>query len=354
MRVDPWIFLPAVFLSVIGILILSSVSQDSFPNHFFYLGAAFIVFVLFANTDIKILRQFSPVFYFVSILFLLLTLIFAGNVRGSSRWLALGGFMFQPSELVKPFLVLFFAHIVARGRKLKFLWVSLLFLPPWLLVFLQPDFGSSMVLLSGFLGVVFLGGIPLRLAGCAFGVLVVGAPIFWKFLEEYQKHRIFSFLSPGSDPLGTGYNSIQSVIAVGSGGLLGRGLGQGTQSQLAFLPERHTDFIFAAMSEDLGFIASVAVIFGFGVILFRIVSLMKNDTEIFSQALLAGIFSVLFVHVVINIGMNVGVLPITGIPLPFISSGGSSLISMSAMLGMVSQIAGDLNKRGSLGIMGGK
>ncbi len=185
------------------------------------------------------------------------------------------------------------------------------------------------------------------------GLLLVAlfSPLGWHFLEDYQRQRIISFLSPTSDPLGSGYNALQAVITVGSGMFTGRGLGGGTQSQLAFLPERQTDFIFSALAEELGFLAAGMLLLAFALLFWRIIMILKDTDDIFSRAFLGGAFLVLFSQTFVNIGMNLGVLPITGIPLPFVSAGGSSLVSMSALLGMISSVSSDLAKRDSLGII---
>ncbi len=164
-------------------------------------------------------------------------------------------------------------------------------------------------------------------------------------MAPYQRDRILTFIKPSNDPLGRGYNSIQAKIAVGSGGFTGRGLGQGTQSQLLFLPERHTDFIFASTGEELGFLGVGLIIAAFGVILWRIIDLLRITNDSFSKALLGGVFFSIFTQAAVNIGMNMGVLPITGIPLPFVSSGGSALLAMAVMLGLVSSISSELRRR---------
>lgn len=341
---DLWLLLPASFLAVLGNTILSSVSPSSFPQHFIYLGAALAVFILFSRIDIRVLKEFSPMLFVLCLAFLAFTLLFGAFSRGATRWISLGFITIQPSELVKPFVVLFFANLVSGRGTRRFLLAVSAFIPAFLLVFLQPDLGSSLIILAGFLGVLFLGGIPLWLIGAGGAGTIVSFPLIWHFLKEFQKERILSFLSPGSDPQGAGYNSLQAVISVGSGGLTGRGLGQGTQSQLAFLPERHTDFIFSSLSEELGFLGAFLVILAFCVLLYRIVDILRRTHDVFVQAFLGGVFFVIFFQAAINIGMNIGLLPITGIPLPLVSSGGSSLIATGVMLGMVSSIASSLKK----------
>ncbi len=349
-NMDLWLVVPASFLITLGGIILSSVSPSSFPQQFFYIGLAIVSFIVFANLDLRFLREISPFLYVLSVALLLITILFGALIRGSSRWIEIGQITLQPSEIIKPLLILFFANLAASGRK-GMLIALFSFIPIFILVFIQPDLGSAIVLTSSLFGILFLGGVPLWwFAGGAalFGILT---PIFWRLLADYQKQRIHTFLSPASDPLGAGYNSIQAMIAIGAGGLLGRGLGQGTQSQLAFLPERHTDFVFAALSEELGFLASMAVLIAYVVIFGRIIQTLRQTKDTFGQCLLGGIFFCLLVHTVVNIGMNLGVLPVTGIPLPFVSSGGSALISMSAILGLASQVSTGLRSRSNIDII---
>lgn len=352
--VDLKLVLAASLLVLLGTLILSSVSPSSFPIQFFHIFLAALVFLFFANMDIRILREISPWLYPISLFLLLLTIAIGAVTRGSVRWIGLGPFTLQASEVVKPLLLLFFAGFLTKSRGSpqgrRFFLSLLLAAPLVFLILVQPDLGSALVVLAGFLGVLFVSGVPLYFLAGGLVSAAAFSPIIWTLLAPYQKERILSFLNPTADPLGAGYNSIQAMIAVGSGGFLGRGLGQGSQSQLAFLPERHTDFIFAALSEELGFVAATIVVVAFAFILTRIVFLIKDISDSFSQAFLGGAFLTIFAQASINIGMNLGILPITGIPLPFVSVGGSSLVSMAAILGIVSAISGLKDRRG-LGIL---
>ncbi|MBI4033362.1 MAG: rod shape-determining protein RodA [Candidatus Blackburnbacteria bacterium] len=351
-RVDWRIFLPALFLSVLGSLVLSSVAPSSFPKQFVYLALALFSFLLFSKVDLRVLHGFAPWLYVGSILLLLATMLFGVIARGAARWIVIGPFNLQPSEITKPFFLIFFAWLVSGiyGPK-KFLATAVFALLAFFLILDQPDLGSGLVILAGFLGVIFMGRIPIVHLLLGLFVVAFFSPLGWHFLADYQKQRIISFLSPHTDPLGAGYNALQAVIAVGSGEFAGRGLGGGTQSQLAFLPERQSDFIFSAFAEELGFLGAGMLIIAFTVLFWRIIMVLKDTDDIFSRSFLGGAFLVLFSQTVINIGMNLGVLPITGIPLPFVSAGGSSLVSMAALLGMISSISSDLAKKDSLGII---
>lgn len=350
--IDLALFLPACFLVTIGGLILMSVSPESFPRQFIYIGLALLAFLVFSKIDIGILQAFSPWFYPLSILFLGITLFIGGVTRGAVRWIEIGPLTLQTSEIVKPLLLLFFSWFLTRREDLKHFFFSLpLVLFATLLVLKQPDLGSGLVVFAGFLGSLFIGGAPLGLLVLLGLGGIGGAPLLWQLLADYQKERIVSFLAPTRDPLGSGYNALQAMVAVGNGQFWGLGLGQGTQSQLAFLPERHTDFIFAALSEEFGFLGAVTVIILFTILLTRIIFLLKATEDNFTKVFLGGVFMTVFFQAGVNIGMNLGLLPITGIPLPFVSSGGSSLLAMSIILGMCSSIAHDLSKREGLGII---
>lgn len=353
--IDLGIVIPALVLLVFGNVILSSVYPQAFPQQFLFLAIAILAYFVFSKTDVFALKNFAVPLYVFSLILLFVTFLFGSISHGAIRWIQIGSFSLQPSELVKPFLVLFFAWVLSRTGNLKRFFVSfILLLPGLLLVMLQPDLGSGLVLFAGWLGAAFTAGIPLLLVISGFVFTALGLPVFWRFLEEYQKQRILTFLNPQADPLGRGYNAIQSIIAVGSGGLWGRGLREGTQAQLAFLPERQTDFIFAAASEELGFLGSLVIIIAFFFLFLRLIIIIKESESGFSQYLVGGIFLMLFSQTIINIGMNIGLFPITGIPLPLISSGGSSLLSMAMALGMVSSVArSSLSKGISLGIMPG-
>lgn len=352
-NIDFKLFLPACFLVILGGLILMSVSPGAFPRQFLFIGLAFVVFLLFSKIDIKILSVFSPWFYIASILLLVTTLIIGELTRGATRWIQLGPFTLQTSEIVKPLLLVFFSWLLTRysGNRRFYIAAPLIFLSAFLIL-VQPDLGSALVVLAGFTGAIIIAGIPFSFLAASVVLLGAASPFLWNLFADYQKARILSFVSPAADPLGSGYNAIQAIIAVGSGEIFGRGLGQGTQSQLAFLPERHTDFIFAALSEELGLFGALAVILAFLFLLWRIIGLLRLAQEDFEKVFLGGTFATIFFQAAVSIGMDLGLLPITGIPLPFVSSGGSSLLAMSIILGICSSIARGLSKRQSLGIIG--
>lgn len=350
--IDFKLFLPACFLVILGGMILVSVSPSSFPTQFLYLGLALLTFLFFSKVDFRVWLAIAPWFYGLALGILGFTLFLGELSRGATRWIEIGGISIQTSEVAKPLLLIFFAWFLTRNSNLSRFSLSIpLVAIAVFFILAQPDLGSALVVLAGFSGSILIAGLPLVFIVIFFIGGGIALPFLWHFLADYQKQRIETFLSPTADPLGTGYNAIQAVIAVGSGQLNGRGLGQGTQSQLAFLPERHTDFIFAALSEELGFVGSFLTILTFTLLLWHLVSLLRIAEEDCEKVFLGGAFLTIFFQAAVNIGMNLGLLPITGIPLPFVSSGGSSLLSMSMILGICSSISRDLFSRRNLGII---
>ncbi len=334
----------------IGLAVLYSISGQGegffdsvFWRQLFYVGLGLSALIFFALTDYHYLLSYSTAIYFATLFILFLVLIFGQTVRGTSGWLGLGIFNIQPVEMAKVALVIFLSGFISQkrmefgefGRMVASLVFSLIMI---FLVIKQPDFGSAMVLLAIWGVVIFVCGVsPKVFFLLFFGALAISL-ITWSQLVPYQKDRIMSFLDPTRDPQGAGYNVNQSIVAVGSGGLTGKGIGHGSQSQLNFLPEKHTDFIFASIAEELGFFGSVLTVGLFGVIFFRMRRIAQAAPDNFGFLLSVGIMAMFFVQVFINIGMNIGLVPVTGIPLPFLSYGGSSLISILATIGILLNI----------------
>jgi rod shape determining protein RodA len=272
---------------------------------------------------------------------LILVLILGIESRGAVRWIEILGFRIQFSEILKPFLAISLSSYLAnlKNNSFKSMTAIVLFLTPVaLLIFFQPDLGDALIyVVVTFLALIFF-GFPFKffLAGIIPAVVIF--PVFWNFLHDYQKQRIMTFFNPGTDPLGTSYNAIQSVIAVGSGMIAGKGFGQGTQSGLRFLPERHTDFIFATISEQLGFIGTVVILIVFGFLLFKIFVIYQDSRDRFCRIFAAIGFFIILMQIFINVGMNIGILPIVGVTLPFMSYGGSSLLSNFIILGILTAV----------------
>jgi len=343
-----WVIVGLVFILLfLGLFVLKSIFPSLFIQQLIWAIFGIFAFFIFSSIDYEHYEKLSWIFYFASIFFLLITFLFGAITRGSVRWLEIGGVGIQSSELVKPFLILFLATFLSDQRTdlKKIIYSGLLTALIALLIFLQPDLGSSLVVLFIWLGMILAKSIKGKWIVSGLVLLGLFFPLFWRFLKDYQKKRIFTFLNPSSDPLGSGFNLIQSKIAVGSGQLFGRGLGRGTQSHLQFLPERHTDFIFASLAEELGFIGSLILILLFFFLLLKILLLAVNSRDRFASLVCIGVFSLLFIQVFVNVGMNLGLLPITGLTLPLISYGGSSLLSTMIALGIISSIAKDKDKK---------
>ena len=333
-----YLYLIAIcLLTLISAVVLSSIARFIFPTYFIYIFLSLFALFIFLKIDFDILAIFSRHIYFASIIFLILPIIIGQATRGAIRWIQLGPLSFQPSEIVRPFLLIFFAvYMTQKELSFKRFIVSLflLFLPV-LLIFVQPSLGVAVLTTFGFVGVLLASSFQKRYILLGLGLIALLLPVTWAILEPYQRLRLISFLQPTADPLGAGYNSIQSMISVGSGKILGRGLGKGVQTQLAFLPERHTDFIFASIAEELGFVGSLVTLLGLFFILWRITLVVENAKSPAARASASGIFLVLFIQSVVHVGMNMGLFPITGVTLPLVSAGGSSLLATMISLAIV-------------------
>ncbi len=336
------LFLAALLLFILSLTILHSIAPTTLASQLMFGLLTLAVFLVTTTSDYRIFQSFSSWPYFISLFLLLLTLLIGQQTRGAARWIPIGPLQFQPSEIVKPLLILAFAGWLHSGitwnfRHFFYLLIALII--PTALIFQQPDLGSALVVMAIWVGVIFAANVPVTILVSLVIGLGISGPIFWRFLKDYQQQRLITFLDPAADPLKTGYNTLQAMITVGSGQLLGRGLGHGTQSHLRFLPERYTDFIFASLTEELGFLGAILVLVLFSILLWRILSIARQAPDKFGQLICLGVFSLLFTQIFINIGMNLGLLPITGIPLPLVSSGGSSLLSTMISLGLVQSVA---------------
>ncbi len=316
-----------LILFCLNLLMISSLAPQLLGKQILAWVISFILF--FIGTQINPnLNQKSRWILFVGSCLLLLTPIILGNItRGSRRWINIGSLSIQPSEIVKPPLMLF----LASGQ------LPLLHFIPIFIVASQPDLGSAITLFVLMIPIILYSPKLFKLAIVATICLLLISPLIWKYvLHDYQKNRIETFLEPQHDPLGQGYNLIQSQIAVGSGGLFGKGYRQGTQGQLLFLPEKHTDFIFAATAEELGLVSVLLIFFAYFLLITSLLTKAydtKHNKTLFLFTL--GICFEIWTQVVINIGMNIGLLPVTGIPLPFLSVGGSSLMALLFSIGVI-------------------
>lgn len=326
----------------LSLVVLTSISPDRVAQQAVMFAVGFVIFVYLSHQDSAVYKTFAPFGYVLSLLLLIATLIFGSSVRGSTRWIPIGTFQLQAGEFVKPLLVLAFAFFLKQFPPKNFkniVFNIALFAIPAFLIFKQPDLGTALVVSSIWLAGMFVSGLSYWVIGGVLGAGLIFAEYLPRFLHDYQIKRLETFIDPFRDPLGAGYNVIQSIIAVGSGGILGKGLGHGTQSHLRFLPERHTDFIFASLAEELGIIGSILVIFCLGGLLYRILTLATHTKSSSSRLIYIGIFSYLFFQTFINIGMNIGIAPVTGVTLPLISYGGSSVLATAITLGIAASCA---------------
>ena len=303
------------------------------------------MFFTFSNIDYRIYSRYSKLMYILNVIFLISVFIFGSKVLGAQRWIKLGPISIQPSELAKLFVVLTFSDLLIRKYKDTFRGFKDLFfsaihiIPIFLLVAVQPDLGTGVVILFVYMVLIFLNGMDYKTYFTLCGTGIAMMPLAYFFaLKPYQRQRVFTFLHPEDDLLGSGWNIIQSKIAVGSGQLFGKGFLNGTQDKLRFLPESQTDFIFAVISEEFGFIGSVAIIGLYFLLIFTILKIAQKTEDRYGQLICYGIAAIIFFHTLVNIGMVIGVMPVKGLPLLLLSYGGSSLMFVSTMLGIVQSV----------------
>lgn len=333
-----------VAISLAGLFTMSSFQgNDSyFWKQGLWIMLSLSVFFFSLLFEYRFLKQTRVVMVIYVLLLFILSLLFVlGHVaKGAGSWFQLFGFAFQPSDLMKLGLIIVLAKYFSRRHieiaNIRHIVVSFIYmLIPFVLVVLQPDFGSAMVLFAIWLGLVFVSGISVKHLLFVFLVGIIIFSIAWKLVfKPYQKARIINFINPLQDIRGTGYNAYQSTIAVGSGGVFGKGIGYGTQSRLNFLPEYKTDFIFAAFAEEWGFIGSLLLLVFFSIIFLKLAFYALVADSTFEALFTYGVLIWIITHVTINIGMNIGSMPVTGIPLPLMSYGGSHLLAESLALGM--------------------
>lgn len=337
-----WVILICVLIiSGFGAAIISSVAHEVLLSQivFYILGLG--LFLLFSRIDYRVYTSLSKVIYIAAIVLFSITLLLGLESRGAIRWIPIGPFRLQFSEIFKPLLIVSFATLLTRYEKwnvkrylMSLIWIAV----PLFLVFRQPDLGSTMIYAVSFLVMLLASGTSLTYLLISVLGLGLTLPLVWRFLAEYQKNRILSFISPHVDPLGASYNSIQALITVGSGMFWGRGLGRGTQSHLSFLPERHTDFVFASLSEEMGFVGAVILLSVYFFLIWRVFSVASQVESKLPKLICVGIGVMLLSQVFINVGMNIGIVPVTGITLPLVSYGGSSVLATMIALGMVENI----------------
>jgi rod shape determining protein RodA len=328
-----------------GLAILFSATEQSagqVERQMLRLGLAFGVMMLVAQIHPEHLRRWSLPLFAVGVAMLIAVAVMGEIGKGAQRWLDLGILRFQPSELLKlavpMMLAWFFSGATLPPSLPRILLAVILTAVPVLLIARQPDLGTALMVSSAAVVVLFLAGLSWRLIGVLATLAAGGAPVLWFLMHDYQRQRVLTFLDPQSDPLGSGYHIIQSQIAIGSGGLYGKGWFHGTQSHLEFLPERSTDFIFAVLGEEFGLVGILVVMLVYLFIIFRGLYIAARAPSSYSRLLGGAIIMVFFVYLFVNTGMVVGLLPVVGVPLPLVSYGGTSLVTIMAGFGILMAI----------------
>ncbi len=342
-----WLLLLAL-VPIVGAGLLTMDSFVEADNYFFsrqllWVMVSVVIFFIFSIVDWRFLKRTDVLLtlFSFSVAFLLLLFVAGYVAKGAQSWFRFGSFSLQPSDPVKILVILILAKYFSRRHieiaRIRHVLVSGFYaLVPFVLVFLQPDFGSAVVIFCIWLGMIMVSGVSKKHLVLVFFTGALSFILLWSFVfADYQKQRVLTFLNPLTDLEGAGYNARQSVIAVGSGELLGKGVGFGTQSRLQFLPEYETDFVFAAFAEEWGFVGVAILLCLFLFVVWRIISMAMHGASNFEMFFGAGLAILIVSHVVINVGMNIGILPVTGIPLPFMSYGGSHLLTEFAGLGML-------------------
>ncbi len=347
LHIDPILLFLLILLCAIGLGILYSASGQSSEHverQLFRLSAAFVVMIVLAQLDPIVYKRWSPWLFILGLVALVGVLFFGVGAKGAQRWLQLPGMpRFQPSEFMKlivPMMVAWYLSSRYLPPSLKVVIISLIIVfVPVVLILKQPDLGTSLLIASAGIFVLLFAGLRWRMVAGFAAVVAAFAPILWMYImHDYQRQRVLTFLNPESDPLGSGWNIIQSKTAIGSGGFWGKGWLNGTQSQLDFLPESHTDFIIAVCAEEFGFIGVLGLLAVYLLIIFRGLYIALKAQDSYSRILSGGLVLTFFIYVFVNIGMVSGILPVVGVPLPLVSYGGTSAVTLMAAFGVLMSV----------------
>lgn len=342
--IDWPLFLGIITVCAFGLLILYSTKQDFDLVHrqMFRLSLAILLMLLIAQIPPRFFYKIAPWLYFSSFILLVIVLFIGQISKGGQRWLNLWMFRFQPAEIMKIAVPLMIARMLDKEllppKMISLILPFLFIFIPALLIAKQPDLGTAILIVSSGVLVIFFAGLSWKWIAAFFSLVAALCPAFWFFLRDYQKQRILMLIDPESDPLGAGYQIIQSKIAIGSGGIFGKGWLNGTQSQLEFLPERTTDVIFAVLGEEFGLVGCLILLVLYLCIIIRGLYIGVQAQNTFNRLLAGSLVMTLFVYVFVNIGMVIGILPVVGIPLPLISYGGTSLVTLMANFGILMSI----------------
>ena len=345
LKLDGPLFLLITIACLLGVFVLFSASNESSEvliRQLFRISVAFIALLITAQLPTDLIRRLSPWGYFFGLILLSLVLFLGDIGQGAQRWLDIG-IRFQPSEIMKlavPMMVAWYLHekkLPPSGKQIFIIFILILI--PSILIAKQPDLGTSLlVFISGML-IIFLAGIPFRYISALVLMAIPSSVVLWRLMQDYQRQRVITLLNPDSDPLGAGYNIIQSKIAIGSGGLFGKGWTNGSQVQLEFLPEKSTDFIFAVIGEEFGLLGLLSLLILYTLIITRSLYIASQAPDLYSRLLAGSISLTFFVYVFVNAAMVIGLMPIVGIPLPLISYGGTSMVTLMIGFGILMSIS---------------
>ena len=334
-----------IILFLFGMLSLFSAAEGNFNSwpikHLYRFIIGLVVFFILCMIDIKIIYRFAYPIFILSILFLIIVPFIGVESYGATRWIKIAGTSLQPSEFVKFTIVLalakYFHSITDEAPTLssKLIIPLVMIIIPVLIVAAQPDLGTAIIIFLGGVSIFWIVGLNYKYFIFGIFTTIASIPLIWQYLHDYQKERIFTFFNPERDPLGNGYHIMQSKIALGSGGIFGKGFLEGTQSHLNFLPEMHTDFIFTMYGEEFGFIGCLLLLIIYFCLIFLSIRMSLNSRSLFGKYLSLGVCSVFFIYVFVNISMVAGLLPVVGVPLPFISYGGSSMLAIMFGFGLL-------------------
>lgn len=352
----PWMLMLLIMLiASSGFLVLYSAAGENIyrwamPQAIRF-AAGFGLMLTIALTPLRLWMRYAYVAYGVTLVLLIAVEVIGHIGMGAQRWIDLGVIKLQPSELSKITIILAVARYFHAIPPMKYSQLHYLIAPlimilvPVALILKQPNLGTATLLSGIVVWMMFAAGLPRRYFAYALLALAVATPIAWQSLHDYQKQRVMTFMNPEADPLGSGYNISQSIIAIGSGGIAGKGLGKGSQTQLNFLPEKQTDFVFTVLAEEFGFIGGAALILAYTLMILWIIGIAYHSASLFGGLIAHGVAAMLCLHLFINVGMVMGLMPVVGIPLPLLSYGGSIMISILAALGLAMNVWINRNER---------
>lgn len=353
-RVDFSLLIPSVLLVAFSLATLFSIDVMLFRQQLLFLLIGLFFYFLFLNIDYKFFTLYPKALYLSIVAGFLVVLFFGTVVNGSKSWLVFFGIHLQVEEFLKPFFIVMMANFLAYSKlptMQKYLSSFALAIPIFFLILRQPDTGTALMYIVTYAGMLFMYSFPVYYYLLTLVIVLAPTPIILNILRPYQKERLVTLFNLTADPFGSSYNAIQALISIGSGGIFGKGLGEGTQSVLRFLPERQTDFIFASVSEGLGFVGGLSIICILCFLLYRIYRLSTPIDDTYPYLIIMGVFFLILVQTLTNIGMNMGMMPIIGVTLPFVSYGGSSLVTNFILLGIVSSVGYEYRRRQTLEII---